>query len=279
MTSHFAVDSPTNSRLARLLVAFAVAILFVGCRTQAQDQNASQGGDSELSINGAAPPLKNPPPPLDARSSNYLKGNASPPLPPGEPDKIAVIAKADKVENDILPVVVRNNTRETVIRIQIAANVRDGSGKLIASGEDQGFSPNMVNPGEIALGYVYFGIGSKLSSGDQLELIARATPLSEAQFENIRDIEITELNKVAQRAYGQDSFKIVGSVLNSQNETVTGPIGIDGMCFDNGGKPLSHVSAFAQPDTLQPSGISTFSIDLFKDCPVYLVSGSGFGSL
>jgi len=140
---------------------------------------------------------------------------------------------------------------------------------LVASGSDQGFKPNVVPPGEIAIGYVYFGYDSNLPKGWTVEFQTSGTPTAKTRFENIRDLDVVEYNQIGK--------KIVGSLSNPHSEPVTGPIGVNLTCFDKDGRPLSHHSDFAEPDTLAPGDKTSFQIELFNSpCPVFLFGGSSF---
>ena len=95
------------------------------------------------------------------------------------------------------------------------------------------------------------------------------TPSAKVRFENIRDLDVVEYNQVGK--------KIVGSLSNPNSETVTGPIGVSLTCFDKDGRPLSHHSDFAKPDSLNSGGRTSFQIELFNNpCPIFLFGGSGF---
>ena len=93
--------------------------------------------------------------PADARASNFIGGNESPILPVGEKGVLSVIV-IGKYDGATLPIVVRNNTDEPVIRISVSAEALSEEGDLLGVGKDQMFSPNLVYPGEISLGYIFF---------------------------------------------------------------------------------------------------------------------------
>lgn len=63
--------------------------------------------------------------PADALASSYLDGNASPVLPVGEPGAVSIVASAPRPPDGpsgfgSIPVVVRNNTDEEVLRVEVA---------------------------------------------------------------------------------------------------------------------------------------------------------------
>jgi hypothetical protein len=211
--------------------------------------------------------------PADARSSKYIDGNASPDLPAGEIGIITVIATG-KYSGSSIPVIVRNNTTDIVIRGKVTGVVKSSADSLLATGGDQGFKPNVVKPGEIALGYVYFGIDINLPDDAKFEFEATATPMTpdSTKYENIRDLEVSESNLVGKR--------IVGILINAYKETVSGPISIYAFCFDNQGAILSQTQAFADKDQAAYNESIPFQVGLGNNsCPVYLVAGSGYADL
>jgi len=88
-------------------------------------------------------------------ASPYLQGTLDVELPPGEEDQVSVIAVGSPASST--PVVVRNNTDQPV-EVHLSGIARDAGGALVGSGEDQGVKPVWVEPGHIAIGYVYLGI-------------------------------------------------------------------------------------------------------------------------
>jgi len=209
----------------------------------------------------------------DARASIFVIGNASPKLPAGTSGVVALVARAAKLDSsNSLGIVVRNNTSEAVERITASGTIEDSAGNLIGSGSDQGLSPNHVEPGEIAFGYIYFGDLSKLPSGAKIDIQLGSTPASDNTFENIRDLKGVRASQVK----GSYSLNIVGQLINQYADPVTGPIGVDAACFDTSGHILYWGRGFATPDTLSPNQKASYTISLSGTCPVYLVSGSGY---
>jgi len=206
--------------------------------------------------------------PADARASSYIGGNESPNLPDGEPGILSVIV-VGKYDGNILPVVVRNNTAENVIRIHVSTTARSADGSMLAAGGDQGFKPNYVKPGEIALGYIYFDFDTTLPDDAKYEFEVTADNPETASFENIRDLDVIEQNQVENR--------IVGMLKNSQNVVVNGPIEVAVYCFTEEGALLGYHSDFTSKDTAKPDETIPFQVELYNDgCPIFLVSAYGF---
>lgn len=173
----------------------------------------------------------------------------------------------------LLPVVLRNNTEEPVIRPTVTGTALDGSGSILGSGEDQILHPNMLVPGASAIGYVYFG--GEFPKGTTFELDVEATPVSssDAQFENIRDLVVDEA-KVVEGDFGPRG---VGFVSNPYDYPVTGPIGVRFACLEAAGGLITHMpSSFTGKDRAAPGERLSFQVDLLDHCPIFLVGSSGF---
>lgn len=204
--------------------------------------------------------------PADARASAYVGGNASPSLAEGEPGAPSVVA-VGLYTGSSLPVVLRNNTLRDVVRMSVSAVAHDADDNMLGSGGDQGFKPNLVGPGEITLGYVYFG-GIDLPDDATFEFEVTAKPASEAEFENIRDLEVIE------QAFVDD--RIVGRLQNSYEEEVSGPIGVFVACFDAEGALLDYYRSYTDKEEAEPGDTVPFQVAVRGSCPVFLVAASGF---
>ncbi len=190
-------------------------------------------------------------------------------LPAGEPGKLSVIAQASTLDRSgSLPIVVRNMTDEQVARIEVTGTARDASGALVGSGSDQGLTPYLVGPGEIAFGDVYFGFDG-VPEGTTFELsVSGADP--DDVFAGKVDLVVTEHNSAA------DS--IVVALRNDGDKEVSGPIGLSLMCFDEAGVPTDTGWGFTDQDTVPPGATVTGTINFYADppCERYIVGGSGY---
>lgn len=187
-------------------------------------------------------------------------------LPAGDPGVVAVVAATASLDDSrSLPVVVRNNTANPIGQIEVTGIARDSAGTLVGSGSSQGFEPVLVEPGEIAWGYVYFG--DIIGEGLTFEL---STNGEEPGY--FMPVEITELNAIGDQ--------IIGALANTSDSEVSGPIGIGGACFAIDGTLVGTFSPYAEQDDLAPGGFGSFSTDLYGDpCPIGLAGASGYGDL
>ncbi|MEX0833594.1 MAG: hypothetical protein WD276_06955 [Actinomycetota bacterium] len=198
-----------------------------------------------------------------------LMNSGVPNLPEGQDDEASVVAYG-RFEglSGTMPLVLRNQTNAPLMRLAVSAQGRDAAGNLVASGEDQGFTPNLVPPGGLAIGYVYFGNDVELPAGTEVSFETSGRQVDDST-ETIRDLELVEANHVREQ--------IVGSVRNPSDSEVAGPIGVSLMCFSSNGRVLHHEIAFANEDALPPGGSATFNVDLLdRECPAFLAGASGF---
>jgi hypothetical protein len=206
--------------------------------------------------------------PLPANSSPFVVAEGIVDFPPGAPGELSVVAQAAALDRSgSLPVIVRNMTDEALIDISVTGTARDAGGGLVASGEDQGLQPTVVEPGAIAFGYVYFGFD--VQGASSFELSVDGTELDDAFF-GPGDLAIVEYNRTGDA--------IIGILRNDSEEEVTGPIGVDLLCLDEAGTPVETTRTYAEPDTAAPGATVSFSFDFFGDppCERFLLAGSGY---
>lgn len=220
-----------------------------------------------------------PPEPVEvtAQPANpraLLFGNTDPQLPDGEPGVVDVVqigpVPAGESFGVSVPVVVRNNTSVTVTQLEVTGGARS-AGALVGSGSSQGFSPAILEPGEVGFGYVYFD--SEIPADSELDLTATSNDYSVGETFGSADLTVTEANLIA----GEFSDAIVGGVVNNSDVDVTGPHSVTAYCFD-GDILVGTTGTFVNgPDPLMPGQAATFSIDLFDEtCVTYLVGSSGY---
>lgn len=196
-----------------------------------------------------------------------LAGSADPTLSDASDSPVAVVVQGDFRGSGMggtLPLIVRNNSADVVHDITATGSAQDADGKLVGSGSDQGFTPNTIAPGGIALGYVYFSDDIGQGAAFDIEVDAEPGPGTWSI-----DLPLQDLN--------QTKDSILGKVVNDTGSKVSGPISINGMCFDEAGTILRTVSDYAAKDDLAPGATSTFSLDLYGDpCPTFLLGARGY---
>jgi hypothetical protein len=208
--------------------------------------------------------------PKDARYSEYVCGNASPALADGEPGEVSIVASRMDTSSGwgstTVELVVRNNTSGPVSRLGLSAAAYTADGKLYATGGDQGFEPKYVGPGEIAMGYAYFG-SAELPDDIRIEYDMEWDQVQEG--EDLGDLQVRECDLIDGR--------VLGMLENIGSETVTGPISVELHCFDGDGNILGRRSDFTEKDEAEPGQTVPYEVSLSDDtCPVYIVTASGY---
>jgi hypothetical protein len=235
---------------------------------------ACGGGASSGTANPSSPRSSAASPPAaQPTKSTYLSGTASPTYPAGGPNQIAVVAQAPLVlpipsGGETVPIAVRNNTTAAVTDVTAVDTVRDAGGHAVASGSDQGFHPALLQPGQVALGFVYLGVGTSVPSGSAMTVQASAKPSSGDTY--FADLLVTEANNTGQQ--------IVGTVKNPRNHEVQAPFNVDVFCLAPSGALQAEVSGFADvSDKLAAGATSPFTASLYSTpCQQFLIGASGY---
>lgn len=212
--------------------------------------------------------------PPDSTTQAFLFQSEPVSFPPGNAGDVEVVhtGRYDQ-QAGLLPVALRNNSDETVIRPSVTGTALDEEGSILGSGEDQTFHPNLLTPGTISIGYVYFGGGFPKGTTFDLDVVATAISSSDAQFENIRDLVVDE----AQMVEGNFGPRGVGFVSNPYDYPIAGPIDVRFACLDAPEGRITHMpSSFTGKDRADPGERLSFQVDLFDPCPIFLVGSSGF---
>ena len=187
-------------------------------------------------------------------------------FPAGDPGVVSIIIQGTTIQRDgTVSIVIRNNTNKAVGPIEIAGTARDSSEKIVGSGSSQGMNPTVVDPGEIAFGYVYFD-SDLAGTQPTFKFTVSSRPVSSY----FRPLLVNEIYLVGE--------KILGSVTNSSESDVKGPISADVICFGSDGNILRTHSDYVAPDELPAGATGSFAVDLFRDaCPSGLLASSGYG--
>jgi hypothetical protein len=258
--------------VAAALLALAVS----GCGASATQTGGGTAAASETEA--AAPATTSAPAELkmgttaDVIAAGWLAGNAKPTLPAGSEGKVDVVASAP-IKVDLggvtIPVAVRNGTADMITSVEVTGAAMDATGKILASGRSQGFSPAVVPAGGVSLGYVYFS--AKLPTTAKLEFTVASKPLEGDPY--FQDLKVSQANAVG--------TSITGKATNTSKNKLNGPYGAHVTCFDAKGKLLGSRTGYASPDADLAAGQSvTFQVDFYDEpCPTFLVGVSGYGPL
>ena len=255
------------------MLGFAV-ILVVSCGGEGPKEAASTPSAAVVpraspTTVPTAPPTTVPtaPPPAEPAASDLVEGDLTA-LPAGAPGKVSILAVGPLQSGASVPVVARNNTTDSIIKVHLTGTARGPDGALLASGEDQGTHPTVVRPGEIVFGYIYFSEGAKFPDGTQYEISA-SWHKGDSDDSNL-GLQIAEINKLEDR--------IVGILKNPYAQKVNGPISVDVICFDESGHPISTVSDFADQDSVSAGGTASFQVKFYGgSCPRFLLAADGYG--
>jgi len=207
-------------------------------------------------------------------SAHLLAGTAKPTFSAGAAGKIDTVYVGkilrDPSGSAELPIVLRNNTQHAISHIDATATARNSAGALIATGQSQETDPAQLAPGEAALSFIYFQIGTApvpdtATFGFTFETIAADT-----SSYNTATAKVTEANL--------SGGSIVGTATNATRASMQGPYSVNVYCFDAAGAIVDTSGGFAdQNANVAPGGNLTFTVSLYgRACPNFLVGVTGF---
>jgi hypothetical protein len=171
-----------------------------------------------------------------------------------------------------VPIVIRNNTTAAIAHVDITATTKDPSGKIVASGSSQETDPSTINPGQWALSFIYYQIGTTLTVNDTLSFSFQTSPATTDSY-NTAAIQVTQAN--------HSGSYISGGVQNTTGHAVLGPISVNAYCLNSAGDPTSIVGGFTSSSSgnLAVGATDSFQIGPYdQSCPSFLVGASGFYS-
>jgi hypothetical protein len=207
----------------------------------------------------------------DQIASPYLVGAGVPLLPAGRPGVLDVIAVGAPVKW-FVPIVLRNNTDQTMVLNNVHGIARDSSGALIATGETGSFiSPSVIPVYQVAIAVVYFNSLHHLPPATVLAFELDAEPATASLFR--QDLEIDNATP------GEDS--IVGLARNATDEPLMGQVSVIGVCFDADGAIQGWYQGFGNQSDLDPGETAPFDarFDGMGPCDGFLLGASGFKKL
>ncbi len=213
-----------------------------------------------------------------AAATPYLRGNFTGTYPSG--DGLHVVAQAP-LPNPLpqtgggIPFVVKNDTGNPVSDVKASGQVRDPSGKLVATGSDQGFHPAYVAKGGLSFAYIYLDPNATAPPGSTLTIKVTSEKASTKET-YAADFTVTEANLVGDQ--------VVGTVTNPRDHEVTGPVKVDVFCFAANGTPTGTMGTYADnADKVPASGTVSFTVSPLHnastpniDCAQWTVGASGF---
>jgi hypothetical protein len=192
-----------------------------------------------------------------------------PKLPAGKHGAISVVAVG--TFDNVLPIVLRNATRNPVSDVKITATAYS-NGKLVTTGSDQGSEPATVQPGGLVIAYVYFS--HKPPPGATYRFNVSSKPGGSSSLSNV-NLRIT----TARYVDGQ----LVGIAKNMTKAEISGPLSVYATCFGSKGKVLAMESGFSDADDAAPGAEAPFTLDFTRygthpkpACRQILVAMSGY---
>jgi len=199
----------------------------------------------------------------------FVGGNAFSLLKAGRSGELSVVAGGDlsSAFGGGIPVVVRNNTGEGVLGIQLNGTAYDASGDLIAVGRSVlRVAPRFVPSGTVAFGSVYFGnVQLPEDARFEFEAEAEATPADRAIYPSL-ELDVAEASLFEDR--------VVGKLKNVGAQPIKGPVTAAAVCFDLDGNLRGHYLGLIDVTEIAPDEDVPFQVTVFTECPAFLVAAT-----
>lgn len=255
-------------RSKRLIAVAVVAVSLVGCTS-----GIKTGVSTSTSVSPATKASTPDTAPTGvATVSSLLTGTAHPVLPTLVSGKVAILFTAPPVvqgtSSTVVPVIVGNGTKDFISNIDVAGPAVDATGKVIGSGDSQGFVPTNVAPGQVSFGFAYFQSAIPAGSSFNLKVTYR-------DGESSTDVDA----QVQQANAGTDPNlpSVVGTVTNPNKVTIKNPITANVVCFSAVGTLTDVASGFTSGQAdLTTGATASFNDNIFENCPTFLVGASGY---
>ena len=183
--------------------------------------------------------------------------------------EVTVAAMAAMDDSGSFPMIIHNGTDQAISRVEVSGAAVDADGTTVSSGSSQGFEPNLIEPGGIAIGYVYAGFD--LPANLTLDQVIVDYTTGVGSFENIFAVDATEVSVSTER--------VTGTISNPHDVEVSGPISVGMACLDDSGTLMAVTGSFADRDGMEAGGTSTFTLDSYgreMNCAGLILAASGF---
>jgi hypothetical protein len=258
-------------RFRRILLIGIATLTLAGC-TSAKvgvNQTATTGAGSQTTA--STPPTTASTPKVGMISS-FMTGTAHPTIPPLDKGKVAILVTAPPETSGgstTVPVMVGNGTSGYISRVEVSGPAVDPTGKVVGSGDSQGFVPVNVAPGEVSFGYAYFS--STVPAGATFQL---KVTYDEGKSSTDANVQVTQANA----GTDPNSPSIVGTVTNSGGPTVKNPIKVEVFCFDTSGALVGESGSFTDGSAdLTVGAVASYDVSMYsKACPTFLAGSTGY---
>lgn len=261
-------------RVSRVLVPMAMSLLFLaGCgASESKDPVVVNQGQGEVSEPEEAESSATLPDTPQAYSTLAVIGDKSA-LPAGTEGKVSVVAISEPDGGTSFPIILHNGTDEPISRIEVSGRAMGPDKATLGTGSSQSIEPNVVLPGDYAIGYVYIDTSDfKIPVGSSIPDLRIQFTEGLGDFENIIAVDVENFEQLP-------NGDLTGDVKNPHDITVSGPISVASSCLAADGK-VKRQDTFTDGDTAPAGESVTWTMSSYGDrpekCVVRLLGASGF---
>lgn len=196
--------------------------------------------------------------PTAGKLPSGISGTALKHIKKGKPGELSIVAKGSYAKGQV-PVIVRNNTQDSVAYVQVSGEVRGADGKVAQLVNAGQFYPQIVAPGQLAIGWVSFE--QPVNDGDKVKLKVKSSGnVSFWESQGYIPLEVTELNLL-------DDGRVTGSLQNPSDKTTTQRGYTILMCFDDAWTPV-YEKPGSVDEGIAPGDVAAFEFGQFGGLPV-----------
>lgn len=258
-----------------LTAAVAVAVLAVGCSSEEVRSNSGPSTTATKAADDTAASTTTEAAAAAApTTSPYLFVQGTVNVPPGDAGKLGVVFTGKAPEGmslgSSIPVIVRNNTKDSMNGIEVTGTARGADGSLVGSGTSQGFQPAILAPGEWGISYVYFD--TTIPADATIETTTTGEKTDGPGALDSVPLKVNELNFKADE-YGGNYIGIVANEAKKTISTASLYLG----CFDAASN-LLDVEMGSTDGDVPAGGTASFNISApgGTPCAAVAVGASGY---
>lgn len=163
----------------------------------------------------------------------------------------ASIVHGDPIDS-VVPIVVINDSIESIQIENILGAARTGSDRLVAVSTFSSWAPSLLAPQGVAVGYVQFSDDLGAATELQLELLSR--PESESRTTHF-PLAVTDLE--------HSEHGVIGTITNQSDMTAGNGLNVIGVCFSLRGEIVGYFHGIVSKSILIPGDSTAFMADLF----------------
>lgn len=203
-----------------------------------------------------------------AFGGGVIGGNVELTYPDGEPGEVSIVGESPRFDGGYMHLVFRNNTDETIGKVDFDARSLVDGEKFIDGGS-QNIIPAHIEPGGIGIAYIYYPASHTIPEDAEYEYEVEWRVEGDDRFFDRQDFTVTEAELI--------DGEISGSAVNDSDLQIDVPVDVEILCFEGTDIVEMYTARTLGPSrTAGPGESVTFSWPtIYGPCDDYAVSVIG----